>query len=393
MTFAQEGFIGLTAAANLNTRQQWLTKSGVLQGGTGGNNVSPNNASADTVYAFDGIWGDDQIAESTVTLSGGGIPSIGPAVRVSSAGSGYAWVVNEAGTGFLNKYVSGVFSGPSLFTSSVGAITSGSVLRISVSGNLIRVYNNGVLLTSVVDSSFTSGNPGLVGFSNSALLLVTSWFASDGNNQINISKKTRQKKIVGYGNDVFGLQKTTSVSWFSSSFSFPDSNIVSVTIIPTGGITFSGSASLIKSKVYFPTGNITFSATNSLVKSKNIYPTGNITFSGTASYIFSNGVTSVTITPSGGITFSGTNILLKTKIFVPTGNISFSGSTSLIKGKIFISTGVLQFSGTNLFIKTKNIIPTGVIQFSGTAPYIFTSNGIGNSGITTRLPLTGAGQT
>ena len=78
-----------------------------------------------------------------------------------------------------------------------------------------------------------------------------------------------------------------------------------------------------------------------------------------------------TITPSGGITFSGDN----TEARVRTNEVS----------------GSITFSGTNEFTHIKTYVPTGAITFSGTNPLTFLPEGV--LPVTTRLPMTGAGQT
>jgi hypothetical protein len=62
--------------------------------------------------------------------------------------------------------------------------TNGSMLRATVIGNRITLYQNGLVLTNVIDTTFTNGNPG-VGFdhngpaSNDSTFGLTSFTATD----------------------------------------------------------------------------------------------------------------------------------------------------------------------------------------------------------------------
>jgi hypothetical protein len=78
-----------------------------------------------------------------------------------------------------------------------------------------------------------------------------------------------------------------------------------------------------------------------------------------------------TITPSGGITFAGTNTLARERTAVVSGSVTFSG--------------------TNEFTHIKTYLPNGAITFSGTNSMQFLP--FGSAVPTTKLPMTGAGQT
>lgn len=78
-----------------------------------------------------------------------------------------------------------------------------------------------------------------------------------------------------------------------------------------------------------------------------------------------------TITPSGGITFSGTVVEARERTYAVSGSVTFSG--------------------TNEFTHITTYAPTGAITLSGTNPVTFLPGGAAPA--TTRLPMTGAGQT
>jgi hypothetical protein len=229
-------FAGLAAGSNLSTRSPWVQRSGVLQGGVGGASVSPNNPSADSVYAYGGTWGADQFAECAVTRSGSTPPSIGPAVRVGPTGDCYALIVSENGTAFLNKYSAGVFSGPTLFTSAAGAIASGSVVRISAVGTTIKAFDDGVEIASVTDASFATGNPGLAGFNAGGLVLATQWQASDGRVEVTpaiVQRRKRQARPHDRSASAWFEGPATALAWFDKDL---------WRVASTGGITANLSA-------------------------------------------------------------------------------------------------------------------------------------------------------
>jgi hypothetical protein len=133
------------------------------------------------------------------------------------------------------------------------------------------------------------------------------------------------------------------------------------TITPSGGVTFSGSATLLKGRVFITAGGVTFAGeatyeTHSA--SRTITPSGGVVLSGTADVIF-DGNGSFVITPSGGVVFSG--------------------GTSLVKGKILTADGTITFSGTAGLVThtaSRVITPSGGVVFSGTADVRYTAFGV-----------------
>ena len=80
----------------------------------------------------------------------------------------------------------------------------------------------------------------------------------------------------------------------------------SITVIPTGGLTFGGTSDGLKGYIHTPTSGLTFGGTGSAKKSRTVpIPTAiTITFNGSAGILLGQ-PTSRTHTPTGGITFNG----------------------------------------------------------------------------------------
>lgn len=75
----------------------------------------------------------------------------------------------------------------------------------------------------------------------------------------------------------------------------------------------------------------------------------------------------------------------------PGGTLTFSGTALFTHIKTYAPSGALTFSGTAIEVHVKIYLPSGLVQFTGSAPLQFLPNGIQLA--TTKLPMTGAGQT
>lgn len=206
-------------------------------------------------------------------------------------------------------------------------------------------------------------------------------------------------------------ERETTLSWFDLSVVFPEAagGGTTYTFTVSGGIIFSGSQTAARGRQINPSGNIVFSGTLVQQRGRQMNPTGGIVFSGTVTQqrgrqinptgtlLFSGtapfttgGSNTYTFTPSGGIVFSGTTLINKQRVFSISGGIVYSGTVIRQFGRVLQPIGGIAFSGVTTFNKDKIYIPIGGIVYSGTSPFTFTPGG-GGGGVTTRLPLTGAG--
>ncbi len=126
------------------------------------NVAATNGASAENCTVYNAFTpADNQWAEVTITQTGNDA-YVGPAVR----GSGTSWYVfyGDTGNRALYRIVSGT---PTSLASSATGFAVNDVIRLEVEGTTLRAYVNGVLWTSVTDSSLASGNTGMATWSTS----------------------------------------------------------------------------------------------------------------------------------------------------------------------------------------------------------------------------------
>jgi|GEM_PF-4729796 len=144
-----------------------------ITGGGGGSlqSVSPGLAEAaatgtDSEMFWSGgagllsSWPNDQYAEATVNNSPSGSNYFGAGVRLTAT-TGYVGLGVAAGTTWAVEKISGssyvVLGSPF----SVPAVAQGDVIRLVVQGNAITLLKNGMVYQTVLDSSNTSGSPGI----------------------------------------------------------------------------------------------------------------------------------------------------------------------------------------------------------------------------------------
>lgn len=190
--------------------------------------------------------------------------------------------------------------------------------------------------------------------------------------------------------DILGTARPTGASYDVGAYEY-QAAATSVTINPSGNVTFSGSAILtvVTTTIITPSGNITFSGNSTLYKGRIIIPTGNIVFNGTApfgtpttsimspggSLVFSGSASIafqdyIVISPTGLIVFSGSAPITfsgpPSHIITPTGSIVFQGTAPLgpPNTSILTSGGTLVFSSNNVFIKNHVMVTTGNIVFN-----------------------------
>lgn len=126
------------------------------------NVAATNGASAENCTVYNAFSpAANQWAEVTVTQVGADA-YVGPAVR----GSGTSWYViyGDSGNRALYRIVSGT---PTSLASSATGFAVNDVIRLEVEGTTLRAYVNGVLWTSVTDSSLASGSTGMATWSTS----------------------------------------------------------------------------------------------------------------------------------------------------------------------------------------------------------------------------------
>jgi len=106
----------------------------------------------------------------------------------------YGAVVNAAGSNnvSIEKWVANTYTLLAQFTQ---AWTDGDVLRLSVQGSTLRVYRNGVQIgTDVVDSSITSGSPGIYHAAPFTGGTIDNWEGGSGDL---VASGRRYRRLVG----------------------------------------------------------------------------------------------------------------------------------------------------------------------------------------------------
>jgi len=113
-------------------------------------------------------FGDNHYSEVTVATVGTSGTACGPAVRMSSNGSqtnGYCGEIFSGTVMVLQKIVNGVRS--NLGTAATVTTSPGDVIRLSVSGCMLTMTKNGVVIRCIYDGMFPSGGaPGIMIFQN-----------------------------------------------------------------------------------------------------------------------------------------------------------------------------------------------------------------------------------
>jgi hypothetical protein len=267
-----------------------------------------------------------------------------------------------------------------------------NVVVMTCDGSTMELYNNGVSLGTVAvggtsliyDASFTqislggAANPfGIVGVGatyyygavwNRRLSAKEIKDLADNPWHIYSAPRERIWTPAGGGGTIYTITPSGGIA-FSGAASLLRTHVQPV----SGSIAFSGSASLRRTHVQVPSGGIVFSGGVSLLRTRAQVPSGQITFSGTAPITFvpATGGTIYTITPSGGFTLSGAVPLLRTRVQIPSGGLSFSGTVPLFRTRVMVPAGNITFTGTVPLVRTRVTVPSGQIVFSGSASIIF----------------------
>ncbi len=154
LTDRTAGTLGTNWSAAIGAITDWSVVTGV------GATETASGADFSVSYWNQDTFTDDQYAQVVLTIDANGYA--GAVVRGSS-GNAYG-VSLEGGACTFYKWVSS--SRSSLGTCSSHAWTSGHTLKLSVVGDALTVYDNGVSFGSTTGgSAVTSGKPGMLGYS------------------------------------------------------------------------------------------------------------------------------------------------------------------------------------------------------------------------------------
>jgi hypothetical protein len=142
--------------------------------------IVSNTAQANTPTTYNlAYWAtntvsNDQSAMVTLTALVAGT-YIGPAVRLQSgSGSGYVCISDLSGNTFIQKIVSGAAT-----TLSTGATSAvGHTLELRIIGTTLSCYDNGSLVLSTTDPTYSSGSIGIAEYNNGGSSL-TPWTGQD----------------------------------------------------------------------------------------------------------------------------------------------------------------------------------------------------------------------
>ena len=161
------------------------TANGVAYGTNG-----VTNTYDDSYALLTGSFGIDQTAEAVIyrnpSLSPGPTHEVELLLRFSddtNNARGYECLFNYAGAIQIVRWNGEFGSFTPLSTTGINSLgrplVSGDVIKASIVGNVISTYINGTLMAKAIDSTFTSGQPGISFFvragGSPALLGITSY--------------------------------------------------------------------------------------------------------------------------------------------------------------------------------------------------------------------------
>lgn len=122
------------------------------------NQVTPSVGGNSLMFWNADAFGNDQYSQLTIAGIGNGL---GPAVRVSSAGGGAGYIVYVVTTNLdLYKFVN---SSATLIHSNVVTVNANDVIKLSVSGTTLTVYQNSSLVDTQTDADLSTGAAGIYG--------------------------------------------------------------------------------------------------------------------------------------------------------------------------------------------------------------------------------------
>jgi len=142
--------------------------TGTYQGGF----ADGNCAAYENAY---GSWPNNQYCQAKVTtVSTNSTEGAGPACRHTTGQYYYVRCTTTATT--LHKY----FDGNRTQIGTAAAVAANSVVKLECDGTTIKVYDDGVEIISVTDSSLTGGQPGVYAYGGSSSFgALDDWEAGD----------------------------------------------------------------------------------------------------------------------------------------------------------------------------------------------------------------------
>ncbi len=143
------------------------------------NQTQGANASQDNVAIYDGgiAWPDDQYSQATMVGPFDGANTQGLVIRWNNTSNGYALVLGPtSGDAVVYIVTNGGYVALSL--PSV-ALVANDVMTFEARGDLLTVRQNGQILTSLTDTGWRHGSPGLHTFNNAAGLAWDNWSGGD----------------------------------------------------------------------------------------------------------------------------------------------------------------------------------------------------------------------
>jgi len=128
-----------------------------------GNHLAESTYNRTRALYYGGIsWTSDQYAEAQVVAQSNG--SLGPAVRMNTAGNFYAGTVSSLGSGTANAYILLDVNESMAVIASAGGLTvlPNDYIQLSITGNVLTLTDvtNSTTLLTVSDSTLPAGYPG-----------------------------------------------------------------------------------------------------------------------------------------------------------------------------------------------------------------------------------------
>jgi hypothetical protein len=155
-----------TNGVNLTTHNASWVKHGTGDMLIDTNAFYPSTVATHHMYSWNASVTDNQFAQVTLATPGAGTSSYrGPAVRCKTDATmnGYYFFASQNSQSFCGKQVANT---PTDFSSSLGAMPTGTIIRIEIVGTVISVYKDAVNIASFVDSTHSSGHVGIAGYEN-----------------------------------------------------------------------------------------------------------------------------------------------------------------------------------------------------------------------------------
>lgn len=129
---------------------------------------------------YSGSFANDQYAEGKIAQVGSDQQFLGVCVR-ASLGNAYGFVV-DGDQYYLWRLVN--FGGYTTLAQGSVTISAGDIVRLEASGTTLTAKKNGSTVTTITDSTFSSGAPGVAGFSfttSGTYTLLDDWVGNDLN--------------------------------------------------------------------------------------------------------------------------------------------------------------------------------------------------------------------